>query len=206
RKRSGRSTPTWSTSWCTWSPPSAASIDESTAMRKRAKALAGFKAKAAAPPGLGIQLDPARLTPGAHAPGAPALFLGRLELADLRRELEEAGVIKALASRGYRDPEVRVECAEGEHRLVVAPRGGGESLVDLRMAEGALSVDEPALRAAGIDVLSVLAVHWLALQDPQASFTPERPRLPGQRPPGLGLGRQLYTPVPGRAAAWGRDA
>jgi hypothetical protein len=171
---------------------------------KRSKGFAGFKKRT--PSAAHLQLDAAQLTPGAHLPGAPALYLGRFGLADLRRELDETGVLAALAARGYRDPEVRVECAEGEHRLVVTPRGGGESLVDLRMAEGALSVDEPALKAAGLDVLSVLAVHWLALQDPRASFTPERPRLPGQRHPGLGLGRQLYTRVLGWAASWGKDA
>ncbi len=169
---------------------------------KPAKALGGLKRHA--PRGLGIQLTAAELTPGAA--GSRARFLGRFDLADLRRELDAAGVLPALAARGYADPDVRVECSDGEHRLVVAPREGGESLVDLRMGEGALSVDEPALRRGGIDVLSVLAVNWFALQDPRAAFTPERPRLPGQRHPGLGLGRQLYTRVLGWAAAWGKDA
>jgi hypothetical protein len=74
------------------------------------------------------------------------------------------------------------------------------------MAEEARPVSEPALRAGGVEVLSVLVVEWLALQDPRAVFTRERPRLPGQTYPGLGLGRQLYTRVLGWAAQWGKDA
>jgi hypothetical protein len=37
----------------------------------------------------------------------------------------------------------------------------------------------------------VLAVEWLLLQDPFASFTLERPHLPGQQHPGLGLGPEV---------------
>jgi hypothetical protein len=35
--------------------------------------------------------------------------------------------------------------------------------------------------------LEMLAVEWLLLQDPTASFTPARPAMPGQKHPGLGL-------------------
>jgi hypothetical protein len=138
--------------------------------------------------------------------GVPALYLGRLGLTALCVELDEAGVTEALRARGYVDLGVRIEVEGGEHRLRVTPARGGESLIDLRMAEEVRPVKEPALRAAGVEVLSVLVVEWLALQDPRAVFTRERPRLPGQTHPGLGLGRQLYTRVLGWAAAWGKDA
>lgn len=153
---------------------------------------------------LRLGLEPSDLAPAAS--GVPPRFLGRFDAPALRRELSETGVLAALKARGYADPHIGLELEAGEHRLVVRPAEGGESLIDLRMAEGALPVSEPALRARGVEVLSVLAVHWLALQDPRAAFTPERPRLPGQSHPGLGLGRQLYTRVLGWAAAWGKDA
>ena len=41
-----------------------------------------------------------------------------------------------------------------------------------------------------IDGATMLYVHWLALQNPIASFGDERPRLPGQEQPGLGLARE----------------
>ena len=153
---------------------------------------------------LGIGLHPSDLT--SATTGEAGLFLGRFGLADARRELEEAGVLSALRARGHADPRIRIEAGDGEDRLIVAPAEGEESLVDLRMTEGTLPVTEPALCARGVEMLSVLVVGWLALQDPRASFTAERPRLPGQTHPGLGLGRQLYTRVLGWAAAWGKDA
>ncbi len=149
-----------------------------------------------------IRLDLSELEP---SPSAPR-FLGRLDSTALRRELDDAGVLSALEARGYPDPEIRIDEHEGEHRVVVAPCEGGESLIELRMAEGGLPVNDPALRDQGIEVLSVLSVHWLSLQDPRDVFTAERPPLPGQRHPGLRLGRQLYLRVIGWAAAWGKDA
>jgi len=136
--------------------------------------------------------------------GPAARFLGRFALPALCAELDQAGVLPALRTRGY-DPIVRIEIGESEHRLLVTASDGRELLIDLRMTEEALPVSEPALRARGIEVLSVLAVEWLSLQDPRAVFTRERPRLPGQTHPGLGLGRQLYSRVLGWAAGWGKD-
>jgi hypothetical protein len=37
----------------------------------------------------------------------------------------------------------------------------------------------------------MLYVHWLALRNPHARFSPERPKLPGQHVPGLGLAREM---------------
>jgi hypothetical protein len=135
--------------------------------------------------------------------GFPARFLGRFSLPALCAEMDQAGVLPALRTRGY-DPSVRVDVEEGEHRLLVTS-SSGEILIDLRMTEEALPVAEPALLSRGIELLSVLVVEWLSLQDPRAVFTRERPRLPGQTHPGLGLGRQLYGRVLGWAAAWGKD-
>jgi hypothetical protein len=35
--------------------------------------------------------------------------------------------------------------------------------------------------------MEVIALEWLLLQNPLAEFSPDRPRLPGQQHPGLGL-------------------
>jgi hypothetical protein len=149
----------------------------------------------------GIRLEGPDL---AAAGGLTSRFLERFSLPALCAEMDQAGVLPALRTRGY-DPGVRIEVAEGQHRLLVTSSNGGEVLIDLRMREEGLPVSEPGLRARGVEVLSVLVVEWLSLQDPRAVFTRERPRLPGQTHPGLGLGRQLYGRVLGWAASWGKD-
>lgn len=37
----------------------------------------------------------------------------------------------------------------------------------------------------------LIAVEWLCMQNPRGKFSPERPRLPGQKFPGLGMGEEV---------------
>ena len=41
----------------------------------------------------------------------------------------------------------------------------------------------------------VLKIEWLCLQNPRASFSAEKPALPGQHYPGLGLGRDVLSVI-----------
>lgn len=142
--------------------------------------------------------------------GSDGLFLGRLDAAGLRRELEEAGVLEGLARRGYGPVALEISREDNEHRLLVRAAGAGEAegpaLIELRCDEEAVLARDLEPRPDGFEVLSVLAIRWLALQDPAARFTPERPRLPGQRFPGLGLIRPLILRIHEWARAWGKDA
>jgi hypothetical protein len=131
-----------------------------------------------------VDLRSAELVP----PAVPRLFLGRLDETSLRGELEQAGVLPVLRTRGYPELSVSTEYLAGEHVLRLDAAGaGGASLVELCLAEGATQSAEPALRVCGIGGFSFLSIQWLTLQDPAKEFAPERPKLPGQRHPGLGL-------------------
>lgn len=134
------------------------------------------------------------------------LFLGRFDEEGLRGELEREGILSGLRARGYEDVVVRTSCEDGEHRLRIRSRGGRTSLIDLRLLESTHVVQEEVTRGAGFEVLSVLRNTWLSLQDPRASFTKDRPRLPGQRWPGLGLTRSFYSLMTRWAEQWGKDA
>lgn len=149
-----------------------------------------------------VDLRPAEL--GVVAAGDERLFLGRFDLEALRRELAEAGILDGLARRGHADVGIRTGFESGEHRLTIRSRGGRVSLVDLRVAEAAALAEQP-LRRCGLDILSFLSIHWVALQDPKGRFTAARPRLPGQRYPGLRLGRLLYARLILWATLWGKD-
>jgi hypothetical protein len=137
--------------------------------------------------------------------GAPG-FLGRFEETALRAELRRAGILQALAARGYEDLVLVTSVTGGEHRLSLRPARGRLDLVDLRVRESTLVVKEQLLRARVGELLSVLNNAWLSLQDPRARFTPQRPRLPGQRHPGLGLSKAFFLLLTGWAREWGKDA
>jgi len=137
--------------------------------------------------------------------GEGGLFLGRYDAEGLRQELAAAGVLAALADRGYPDVRVSIHFEGGQHRLQLLPARGRVSLLDLRLAEATLALTDPSPLRRNLEVLSVLTVHWLSLQDPGARFTAQKPRLPGQAHPGLGLGRCVFERIYGWARTWGKD-
>ena len=141
------------------------------------------------------------------APSAAGdLFLDRLTPAALERELEAAGIFDQLAARGYSGLTVEVGRVDREHRLRLLASGVETPVVELRVSEMTCVPKEPMLRDRGVDVLYLLAVHWLALQDPRAEFASERPALPGQVYPGLGVGRPLLSRLLAWSHDWGKDA
>lgn len=151
-----------------------------------------------------VRLSAAEVEAETIAPGR--LFLDRFDETSLRRELEGGGVAAGLRDRGFDEVLLSFGRSAGEHTLRVFPKGRRVWLVDLRVRENTISVGDARARASGLEILSVLTVNWLALQNPDASFTQERPQLPGQRYPGLGVGRRLYALLRTWAARWGKDA
>ncbi len=153
-----------------------------------------------------VELRPGELL----AETGAARFLGRLDASALRGEFEAAGLLTGLAQRGFSPVSLDLSREQDEHRLLVRATGPGAEemppLVELRCAEPTLLLRDLDPRPEGVEVLSVLAIRWLAMQDPLSRFTPARPRLPGQRYPGLGLARPLILRLRDWARAWGKDA
>jgi hypothetical protein len=73
-----------------------------------------------------------------------------------------------------------------------------------------LQTPEPVLafmeRELGTAPLKITVIEWLAMQNPDASFTDDRPQLPGQTHPGLHVAKQLMQMVFELARKQGRDA
>jgi hypothetical protein len=150
-----------------------------------------------------VDLEP---VPSGRGPGArDALFLGRFDGAALRAELEQAGILPGLAELGFVDLRVRFLRERDEHRLVVATPGHAAPLLDLRLAEVNAVLPEPRRSRLALQVSSFLAVAGLTLQRPDASFTPQRPPLPGQSHPGTGLYRRLRERLSRWADDWSKD-
>lgn len=107
------------------------------------------------------------------------LLLSFYSAEGIEHALHRYGFLGQLTRMGY--GPFRVEF--GDHgvgqsvRVIDAP--SGESLVEVVLEKRRLGDDD------------VLYVHWLALRHPRASFSEDRPQLPGQDVPGLGLAREM---------------
>jgi acetoin utilization deacetylase AcuC-like enzyme len=109
---------------------------------------------------------------------ARSRFLGFYTPQGLELAIERSGLLDRVRARGF--PQLALDLdldhPGGETVRVRSPRSS-EPLIELRARIDRGTVPEMAM----------LRVEWLLLQNPFARFTPERPRLPGQRFPGLGL-------------------
>lgn len=126
----------------------------------------------------------------------------------IRLAIQRYGLEGAMRRRGYGHFELETRAADDRHTLLVfgraaeggeradgedagVPSGERHRLIELVVRRDRLVVHEvpglPKLEAA----YDVLTVDWLLLQDPLARFTEQRPRLPGQEAPGLGIGERV---------------
>ena len=64
-------------------------------------------------------------------------------------------------------------------------------IVDLKIKEGNFQPKKDLAISASLKECKFLILDWLTLQNPLQSFTPERSPLPGQKYPGLSLGKKV---------------
>ena len=118
------------------------------------------------------------------------LLFGRFGEEEVRARLSRAGILEGLARRGYSDPLLRLECEDPADQRVHLFAGSVSR--DRLLLEARLQLCRFHLRKAigpftEESTFRMLIIHWLVLSDPDRPFTAERPRLPGQLRPGLGL-------------------
>ncbi len=93
--------------------------------------------------------------------------------------LERAGLLDRLRAIGFTDSHVELDLSNpgGQTVRIWGSPGHRELLAELRLRRERRLVPD----------MEMLAVEWLLLQNPRASFTPGRQPLPGQKHPGLGF-------------------
>jgi hypothetical protein len=119
-------------------------------------------------------------------------FLGFYTIDGIRRALEHYGIFEQLARRGFRGINLELKHHEqGFDILRLFAEGVQEPLAELVAEVGPLSWE--AQRLCPAEGSRFLHIRWLCLQDPRPSVRDKRPLLPGQRYPGLGLGREILV-------------
>ncbi|MDX1389391.1 MAG: histone deacetylase, partial [Acidobacteriota bacterium] len=110
-------------------------------------------------------------------------FLGYYSRHGLEVAFERYGVMERLRGLGFRRLRVEtdLEDAVGHTLRIVSGDFPAEPLIELRVGRD----------TASIPGMELLRVEWLQLRNPKGSFSENRPRLPGQKNPGLGLLRHI---------------
>jgi acetoin utilization deacetylase AcuC-like enzyme len=118
-------------------------------------------------------------------PHRPRRFLDYYSPQGLELALERAGLLDRVRALGFAHPtlEVDLDNPTGDTGRLYGDTNRRELLIEARAR-----IDRGALPG-----LALLRVEWLLLQNPRAEFTADRPRLPGQSHPGLGMSQDIVA-------------
>lgn len=118
------------------------------------------------------------LLPGMAAVHRPRRLLGYYSLQGMELALERAGMLDRLRSLGFSPLlEFDLDNPSGDTVRLYGDAARTELLIEARVR-----IDRATVPGAAL-----LRIEWLLMQNPRARFTAQRPRLPGQKHPGLGL-------------------
>lgn len=136
--------------------------------------------------------------------GGGFLFLNVFTRGELMQMLEESGILPACRGAGFSDLDLRLDTSDAfKHVLrVISIARADVALVELVLRSSCFRWSE---LGAATENLNMLVVEWVMLQNPGAAFTRERPRLPGQKHPGLRMGRNVVAFLLEMARALGAD-
>jgi len=121
-------------------------------------------------------------------------FLGVFSRQGLLNAVRAFGLDEILANNGLTDLRLDIDTSDPHiHRLFVysGEISAENKICELVLKQGPLHFEKELLPTFPSRNPNVLQVEWLLLQNPRQTFAPERPPLPGQVHPGLGLGDRL---------------
>ncbi len=115
----------------------------------------------------------------------PRRFLGYYSSQGLELALERASLLDRVRGLGFEQPnlEMDLDNPTGDTVRLYGDAARRELLIEARVR-----IDRGTLPG-----FSLLRIEWLLLQNPRAEFTADRPRLPGQSHPGLGISQDVVA-------------
>ncbi|MDF1561680.1 MAG: histone deacetylase [Deltaproteobacteria bacterium] len=157
-----------------------------------------------------LQLDLSDVLDDLSARPPAQRFLDFYTLSGMEYALERYGILDQIRERGYRDLQASGDFADRGHQILRLhgvgkrdPERARRLLVELVAYRASLPA--PPGDPQQEQGLEVLWVEWLLLQDPMASFSLERPPLPGQQHPGLGISEEVLIALSGICVRLGFD-
>lgn len=137
-------------------------------------------------------------------------LLGLYDEEQVAGALQRYGVWKTLEELGYPSPKLKIQSLDPfRQRLrIFTSQDVAETdetlLCELRVFDAWLKGDCP-ISGRHFEI-NALVIDWLLFQNPNASFTADRPPLPGQRFPGLGIMRTSMRAIIDLAKQEGKEA
>ncbi len=118
------------------------------------------------------------------------LFLGFFSKEGVKIALEKYGLYAELRNRGFNNVVTIVDTSDPfKHKISVFNERKSQKnlIIELVLRKSFYKLDLPFANKHNGKCFQCLTIDWLSMQNPLGEFTPRRPRLPGQKHPGLGM-------------------
>lgn len=119
------------------------------------------------------------------------LFLGRFSEKDMNNMIQSIGMLKHLESMGFSDINIDIDRDENyinHFTLYWKDKTPENKLLDLRVSEHTFIPHERFFEEGfEIESYDMILIEWLSAKNPLVVFDKNRPQLPGQSSPGLGV-------------------
>ncbi len=123
-----------------------------------------------------------------------SLYLGKYTIDEIRRALEKTGIFPELRQKGFSEFIIEIVPLEDFQQAlkVYHQAATPENLLsEARLRETYFCPDPSVDERLAQKRFKMLCIDWLMMQNPYQEFTPERPPLPGQAHPGLGVAKKV---------------
>ena len=117
-------------------------------------------------------------------------FLGYYSREGVKLALEKYGVYVELKNRGFANVITAVDTSDlYKHKIsIFSERKSPQNLLaEVVLRKSYFKIQLPFQNKLNGKCYHCLTIDWLSMQNPRSEFTPRRPRLPGQKHPGLGM-------------------
>ena len=124
----------------------------------------------------------------------PSLFLGKYSMSSVLAVLKKRNFLNDARKRNLWPLEFDLDSSEfplQRFQIFNKEKKHHNVIVDLKIREGKFKPKKEFFISDSLSEFKFLILEWLTLQNPLLSFSPERPSLPGQSRPGLGLGKKV---------------
>lgn len=123
------------------------------------------------------------------------LFLGKYTMSGVKAVLEKKSFLKDAKKKNLLPVVFALDSSEfpplQRFQIYHKEKKQDNLVVDLKIRENIFRPKNALAEATSYSAFKMLFVEWLTLQNPLLEFTTERPALPGQKYPGLKLGKKI---------------